>query len=382
VGEPHDIIRTWGVAVITVGVIGAGKMGLSHLAILGAHPDVELIGVCDSMTYLLDVLEKYTGMRKFSDAAALFDQRPDAVLVATPSASHVALVGDAVGRGIHVFCEKPLTLSADESNALADAAADAHLVTQVGYHNRFVGTFREVKRLLDLHAIGRVSHALAEAYGPVVLRPKGETWRSRRTAGGGALYDYAAHPLDLLCWYLGEPESVTGTVLGRDFSAETDDEVYGTLRYADDASAQLSVNWSDESYRKMSTKVTIWGERGKIIADRQGCEVYLRDTADVPDGYRVGWNSINTTTLTPPVWYYLRGEEYSAQIDHFVRSVAAAKWGSRAPEPMNDFPSAAGTDRTIERFAHEPSTDEHRHLAAPAARPDRRLFGRARRRTR
>ncbi|WP_173923437.1 Gfo/Idh/MocA family protein [Agromyces sp. Marseille-P2726] len=368
--------------MIRVGVIGAGKMGLSHLAILGAHPDVEVVGVCDSMGYLLDVLEKYTGLRKFSDSADLFDQHPDAVLIATPSASHVVLVRDALDRGIHVFCEKPLTLTAAESAMLADAATDARLVTQVGYHNRFVGTFREVKRLLDLHAIGRVSHVLAEAYGPVVLRPKGETWRSRKTAGGGALYDYAAHPLDLLCWYLGEPETVTGTVLGRDFSAEADDEVYGTLRYADDASAQLSVNWSDESYRKMSTKMTLWGERGKIIADRQECEIYFRDTAEVPDGYRVGWNSINTTTLTPSVWYYLRGEEYSAQIDHFVRSVAAAKTGSPALEPVNDFASAAATDRLIERFARGPSTDEPRHVAAPAARPDRRLFTRARRRTR
>jgi scyllo-inositol 2-dehydrogenase (NADP+) len=346
------------------------------LAILGAHPDVEVVGVCDSMGYLLDVLEKYTGMRTFSDATRLLDEQPDAVLIATPSASHLSLVGAALEHGIHVFCEKPLTLTGDESTALADAATDAGAVTQVGYHNRFVGTFREVRRLLDLSAIGRVSHVLAEAYGPVVLRQKGDTWRSRKTAGGGALYDYAAHPLDLLCWYLGEPETVTGAVLGRDFSAETDDEVYGTLNYAAGASAQLSVNWSDESYRRMTTKITLWGERGKISADRQECEVYLRDTAEVPGGYRVGWNSRNTTTLTPPVWYYLRGEEYSAQIDHFVQSVAAAKAGVGA---INDFASAAATDRTIERFTHEPEDEEHvLHIVAPARR-DRRRFAMGRR---
>jgi scyllo-inositol 2-dehydrogenase (NADP+) len=127
--------------------------------------------------------------------------------------------------------------------------------------------------------------------------------------------------------------------------------------------------------------VTLWGERGKITADRQECEVYLRDTADVPDGYRVGWNSRNTTTLTPPVWYYLRGEEYSAQIDHFVRSVAAAKDGGGAPESINDFASAAATDRTIEWFTHEPSDDEH-VLHVEPAHHDRRLLGMGRRRSR
>lgn len=352
--------------MVTLGVVGAGKMGISHLAILGAHPDVEIMGICDSMGYVLDILEKYTGMPKFTDAERLFDERPDAVLIATPSASHLGLVEAAIARGIHVFCEKPLTLSGAESAQLAAAAERAGLVTQVGYHNRFVGTFQEVERLLRAGALGRVSHVLAEAYGPVVLRPKGDTWRSRRTSGGGALYDYAAHPLDLLCWYLGEPEDVAGTYFGRDFSAETDDEVYGTLSYAGGTSAQLSVNWSDESYRKMSTKMTVWGEHGKVIADRQGLELYLRDTISPPAGYRTGWNAVNTTTLTAPVWYYLRGEEYSAQIDHFVRRVAAAKAGGELA-PVNDFASATATDRTIERFTLEPTRtgpvsipDEHR----------------------
>ena len=53
-------------------------------------------------------------------------------------------------------------------------------MTQVGYHNRFVGPFAEVKRLLDARAIGNVTHVLGEAYGPVVLKAKGGTWRSRR----------------------------------------------------------------------------------------------------------------------------------------------------------------------------------------------------------
>ena len=368
--------------MIKVGVVGAGKMGLSHLSILGAHPEVEVAGVCDSVGYLLDVLEKYTGMPKYSDAIRMFDTAGlDAVLISTPSASHVDLVSAALSRGIHVFCEKPLTLSGDESARLAADAAARGLVTQVGYHNRFVGAFREVKRLLDAETIGRVTHVLAEAYGPVVLRPKGETWRSKRTAGGGALYDYAAHPLDLLGWYLGEAESVTGSTLGRVFSAETDDEVYGSLAYSGDTTAQLSVNWSDESYRKMTTRITAWGEHGKIFADRQECQVYLRDTARVPDGYRVGWNVRYTTELTEPVGFYLRGEEYSAQLDHFVRSVSAAKRGER-PVPINDFASAAMTDRVIERF-HRPaepaasSPESHPTTRRTAKRAERRMRGRA-----
>lgn len=204
-----------------------------------------------------------------------------------------------------------------------------------------------MKQLLEQETIGEVTHVLAESYGPVVLRPKGGTWRSKRETGGGCLYDYAAHPLDLLAWYLGEPASVGGTVLNSIFSNETDDEVDSTIRYPGHVSAQLSVNWSDESHRKMTTKVTIWGKKGKIVADRQECQVYLRDTATLPEGYHQGWNVDYTTALTQPVWFYLRGEEYSAQLDYFVRSIEARKAGDALP-PINDFASAAITDRVIE----------------------------------
>lgn len=334
-------------------------MGLSHLSILGAHPDVEMQAVCDSSGYVVDVLEKYTGTKGVGDYDRLLETVPlDAVVIATPTRAHFPMVRSALERDIHVFCEKPLTLSGAESRALAEIASGRGLVTQVGYHNRFVAAFGEAKRLLDLGVIGEITHALAEAYGPVVLRPKGGTWRSRRSEGGGCLYDYAAHPLDLLSWYLGEPEQVSGTVLGKVFSADTEDEVYATLRYPGGTSAQLSVNWSDESFRKMTTRVTIWGTKGRIAVDRQECQVYLRDTATPPEGYEHGWNIRYTTDLTPPVWFYVRGEEYSAELDYFIRSVQGALRDGESPG-LNSFESAAVTDTVIEMMiadATRPST--------------------------
>ncbi|GAB3122221.1 hypothetical protein GCM10027056_12210 [Glaciibacter psychrotolerans] len=364
--------------MVKVAVIGIGKMGLSHLSMVRAHPDVEVVAVCDSVGYILDVLAKYTGLATFTDVSRMLDAvAVDAVLIATPTSSHVGLVREVLGRGLHVFCEKPLSLSAAESAELADLARSRGVVTQVGYHNRFVGAFQEVKRLIESGTIGPISHVLAESYGPVVLRPKGGTWRSKRDAGGGCLYDYAAHPLDLLTWYLGEPLSAGGTVLGSIFSAETDDEVYSTLHYPGHVSAQLSVNWSDESHRKMTTKLTFWGQNGKIVADRQECQVYLRDTATLPPGYRFGWNVRYTTELTQPVWFYLRGEEYSAQLDYFIQSIVAPAEG--APGRQNDFTSAAATDRVIEMLTLSAVTSEVEGTVAapPPSKPARSLFRRA-----
>ena len=110
----------------------------------------------------------------------------DAVVIATPSKPHAPMVRAALERGLHVFCEKPLTLSPDDADELAALARERGLVTQVGYHNRFVGAFARGQALLDAGAIGEVTHVLAEAYGPVVLKPKGGTWRSQRARAAAA----------------------------------------------------------------------------------------------------------------------------------------------------------------------------------------------------
>ncbi len=237
---------------------------------------------------------------------------------------------------------------------------------QVGYHNRFVGAFSEVKRLLDAGAIGTVTHIHAEAYGPVVLKPKGSTWRTQRSEGGGCLYDYAAHPLNLLNWYFGMPSAVGGCVLGKIFSRDTDDEVYGTLYFPDGKTATLSVNWSDESFRKMTTRVTISGTAGRIYADRQEIQVFARDEALLPEGYREGWNVRYTTELTDEVDFYIRGEEYTAQLDYFVRRII-----DPSLPPMNDFRSAAMTDQLIEMIIADADLGP-REGSAPAMAPQAR----------
>ncbi len=363
---------------INVAVVGLGKMGLSHLAIINALNDFAVVGICDPAPLVAGVISKYGNLAVASDYdAVLALPGLQAVVIATPTISHAAMVEKALLRGINVFCEKPLTLSDGESARLAALATARGLVAQVGYHNRFVGTFTEAHRVLASGALGPVAHALAEAYGPVVLKPAKATWRSKAGQGGGCLYDYAAHPLNLLNWFLGTPESVSDAILKSGFSREVDDEVYATMRFAEGASAQLSVNWSDASVRKMSTRMSVWGRHGKLVVDRQELQLFFDDTASVPTGYRQGWNVRNITELTAPVSFYLRGEEYSAQLEAFGRAILS---GNGPVE--NDLTSAAATDRTIAMIRAaalgEPvrSTDAVATTPAPQRGTLARLFGR------
>lgn len=335
--------------MIRAGLVGLGKMGISHQAIINAHPEIDLAVVCDTSQYVLEILSKYTGVKTSTDYQRMLDEEKlDCVFIATPSRFHGTMVRQALNKGMHVFCEKPFSLDVAEGQSLVELAAAKGVVNQVGYHYRHVETFREARRLIRAGVLGPIHHVRAEAYGPVVLRPSGGTWRSNKVEGGGCLYDYASHAIDLLNYTIGVPESVGGVILNSIFSRDVDDEVYADCRLPGGASVQLAVNWSDESFRKMTTRLSFWGHNGRITVDRQECQIYLRSAVETPEVLPAGWTIRNITDLITPVWYYLRGEEYSRQIDHFVRCI-------KGDVAQNDctFASALDTDRVVHTIARQ-----------------------------
>ncbi len=356
-------------------VVGLGKMGLSHFAMVNAHPDVDAVA-CDGAGFLVDILSKNISTPIFKDYEEMLTESAiDAVIISTPSRLHAPMVEAALNRGVHVFCEKPFCLDWADSERLTALAAAKGLVAQVGYHYRYVGAFAELKRLVEAGAIGRITHVLAEAYGPVVLRPKRATWRTNKSEGGGCLYDYAAHPLNLLNWFFGAPDQVIGSHLGQVFSDGTDDEVFSTLRWNDGPTAQLSVNWSDESHRKMSTKISLLGTNGRLYADRQECQAFLRKPVEGLEDYAPGWTVKYTTELTEDRWFYLRGEEYSAQLDDFISAVRDGK--TVAVE--NGFASATETDKTMRMIIDNAESGQplgEARAAVPQAAKKRSWFGR------
>ena len=328
--------------MVKVALIGAGKMGISHLSILGAHPEVDLVGVSDTSKMVIDALAKYSSFPCYINYQNMLDKaKPDAVFVAVPTKFHYELVKDLLQRNIHVFAEKPFCLTVDEGNELVDLAASKKLINQVGYHNKFVGTFKEVKRIVDGDYLGDIHHFAGEAYGPVVTKKKQDTWRSNPLEGGGCLMDYASHVIDLINDILSPVVVANGSIIKSVYSENVDDAVYSLLELSNKVTGILSVNWSDDTYRKMSTSVTIIGTKGKIISDANELKVFFKND-DCPTGYTKGWNVKYVTELTDQVDFYLRGEEYSAQIDYFIKAVLG-----EAPNTVNTFESAWLTDRAI-----------------------------------
>jgi len=329
-------------------IIGLGKMGLSHASILNAHPDVELVAVCDTTSLVLEAFNKFSSVKTYSDYKKMLTvENPEFVFIATPTRFHYPMVKYALEKGIHVFCEKPFTLTPGQGKVLADLANEKNLVNQVGYHNHFIGTFRELKRLLTKNVIGEPVHFSGEAYGPVVTREKVNTWRSKPEEGGGCLYDYASHVINLIQEIIDKPVKTHGSLLKSIFSKGVYDAVYSLIELQNGLSGTLLVNWSDETYRKMSTSISVHGKNGKIICDATELKIYLNNPLPA-ENLDKGWTIKYITDYAIPVNFYLRGEEYSAQIDNFINCIK-----QQQPSQYNTFMQATHTDGVIEMIVEQ-----------------------------
>jgi predicted dehydrogenase len=328
--------------MLRIALIGAGKMGISHLSILGGYAETDIVGVCDTSKMVTDFLTKQGKFDCYSDYTKMLDKvKPEAVVVAVPTKFHYSIIKELLERKIHVFAEKPFCLNYEQSIELVQLAEKNKVVNQVGYHNKFIGTFREVKRIAASGALGDIYHFVGESYGPVVVKKKADTWRSDPAEGGGCLLDYASHVIDLINDILSPIEAAKGTLLKSIYSGKVEDAVYSLLELQSGQTGLLSVNWSDDTHRKMSTSITLVGTKGKLISDANELKVYFKDN-DALTGYSKGWNVKYITDLQENVDFYLRGEEYSAQLDYFVKAASG-----KVPNSINNFASAANTDKAI-----------------------------------
>ena len=128
---------------IKIGIIGMGRMGITHFSIINSHPQVEIIAVADTSKITTDLLKKYvSGLQVFKDFKELIEKaNPDAIIVCTPPSLHFEICKLAFENNIHVFAEKPFTADVKQAQSLMDMFASKNLINQVGYVNRFNDVF-------------------------------------------------------------------------------------------------------------------------------------------------------------------------------------------------------------------------------------------------
>jgi predicted dehydrogenase len=309
---------------VKLGFIGLGRMGITHLSILNSNPLVEVTSASDPSKVMKIFFNKYfSSINLYDDYKELIEkENPDAIIISTPPNLHYEIIKYALEKGIHIFCEKPFTLSSIQSSELADFAEKKDVVNQVGYVNRFNDMFIKSKELIDNNVIGKVIRFKSEMFSFTISKEdEGEGWRGNEESGGGCLNEMGSHAIDLVNYLIGVPESVSGSILNKVYSKNVDDIVSTTFNYKSGIAGTLYVNWCDPSYRKPSNKLEIFGKNGKILVDQHDLKIFLKDPNEKYT-LKKGWNTIYITDIFKNVPFYVRGNEFTSQLYKFVENVS------------------------------------------------------------
>jgi predicted dehydrogenase len=314
---------------IKVGIIGMGRMGITHFSIVNSHPQVEIIGVADTSRITLDILKKYVeGLEVFNDYKELIEiVRPDAIIVCTPPKLHYDICKIAFDNNVHVFVEKPFTADVNQSQILMELFSTKCLIHQVGYVNRFNDVFATVKDYVNKGLIGDVIRFKSEMFSCTVSRKEqSESWRSIKENGGGVVYEMASHAIDLVDYIIGKPDKIVGSVMNKLYSKNVEDIMSSTFLYNNGCTGTIYVNWCDTSYRKPSNKLELFGTKGKILADQHSLKIFLNED-DSLSAHKKGWNSVYITDIFKPVPFYVRGNEFTSQLYYFLDSILGSENG-------------------------------------------------------
>jgi predicted dehydrogenase len=323
------------------GLIGVGKMGLSHLAIVNMLPNVEIVAICDTSKVLLSVLSRGINAKTFTDYTEMLNNcELDAVIVSVPNSFHYQVVTTCLNKGVNTFIEKPLTLAPSSSKKLLELADKNELILQAGYVNRFCDSFMFVQNLLDKKIFGNIINYISTMNGPVITKPHNQGWRNDYEKGGGCLNDYGPHCIDLVCYLFGGDFNVNSAELTSVHSTCVDDIVKASLTHKDGAKGELLINWSDNTVRKATNKIKITLDNATILVSKQ--EIHITSKIDIPDlNITIGENIKFITDFETNVDYYLRGEEFSRQLSHFYKAVDGS------PSKVTNIKSAYKVDKTI-----------------------------------
>ena len=220
------------------GLIGAGRIGNVHAATLTAHPEVESLLIADYDAGLAGKLAARYGAEAASSVDELFGN-VEAVIIASPTDTHVDYLLRAAERGLPAFCEKPIAIDLEATDRAIAAVNEAGIAVQMGFMRRFDPGYRAAHELVAAGKLGEVTLVTSQTHD---FEPPHESYIPR---SGGVFKDMLIHDIDAMRFVTGaEPVEVVATGSNRVM------EVFG--RYDDLATVAVVAHMDDGSLAIMS----------------------------------------------------------------------------------------------------------------------------------
>lgn len=251
-----------------VAIVGCGKISLSHISALQELADIEICAVCDrDEQRAREAAQAANGARIYNDLGLLIErERPTAVHILTPPATHAALAIQAMEAGCHVIVEKPMCLSVAEADSMI-AAAKANRVKLATCHNYlFKPSISKARELVKSGAIGQTvfvnTYYGLSGEGNSYAGAAGQSHWAWRLPGG-VFTNFLPHTIYLQREFIPDMEGVADVTMWQAPGAALPTEVLTTLR-GTSASGTMTVSMRARPYAKF---VEIYGTKGIIRAD-------------------------------------------------------------------------------------------------------------------
>ena len=200
-----------------LGLVGAGRMGRTHLRALSESSDVRIVAVAEPLDTLRDDAVANFDVTGYSSLAEMLASGGiDGALIVTPSDSHVDVIGLVAAAGLPILCEKPCGVTAEDTKRARSIVRDAGVALQIGYWRRFVP---ELQTIRDGIADGAFGYVLTLSCLQWDGEPPSAAFRSR---SGGVFIDMGVHEFDQARWMTGSDFTTLSAVAS---SAISDPEV-------------------------------------------------------------------------------------------------------------------------------------------------------------
>jgi myo-inositol 2-dehydrogenase/D-chiro-inositol 1-dehydrogenase len=270
-------------------VIGTGFIGSVHARNIARHPGAELVAVSDANLESAEKIASSTRARVVSDTTEIFESEEiGAVLVATPTNTHVGYLKRAAQAGKAIYCEKPIGLDYEEATQAVNAVRAAGVPVMLGFNRRFDPNHAALREEVRRGEVGKVEIIQMTSRGPSLPA------LSYLATSGGQLRDQTIHFFDLLRWISGD-EAVEVYAIGAALVdpkvaevGDVDTSVV-TVRLAHGALCQI-----DSSRRTgygYDERIEVFGSKGMVESRRQrarGVSRYFGDKV-IEDGLHAGW---------------------------------------------------------------------------------------------
>lgn len=309
---------------LRVGLVGTGRIGATWIEALHASSTCELAAVVDID---LEAARRAADVPYFDSLEAAAETAVEALVIATPPKSHVALTLEACERGLHVLCEKPFATTSEDAHEMVRAAHRADVVLTMASKFRFVGDVQEAKRLLRSGAIGKLVLFENTFASPVDMRAR---WNSHAdTSGGGVLMDNGTHSLDLFRYFAGEPSRLSAIVGPSLQGLDVEESVQLFLATDAGVHGDIELSWSLD--KQGTDLLRLHGTEGQIHVGWQGSRL---KTADGVREFGSGYDKIAAfgAQLNDFAGCVRHGTALTIDTDDAIGSVHAVESAYRALE--------------------------------------------------